>query len=661
MSPAALVVVTDDSSSEAFARALARVVKTVPSEVAVAAVSSRSPSLPASLARRVRRVRVRSAADVTPAADGLLAHPALAVVVSSRCRVSAHWWDSVRAAAAGLDGVLGVLDEIGSLTVKPAGAVPGTAPRVPLVGITGVEVGAVAVSSSDAHAPLPVKISATMIVKDEEAVLEECLTALAPWVDEIVVYDTGSTDSTVEIAQRCGARVVRGYWDDDFGAARNRSLEHCTHDWSFCVDADEVVTGGAAEVRARLARTSANILEVIVESTSWTGATSGDRIRSSRFFRRSQVAWSGSLHEQLVARPGSTARRGPDPLPCVLVHSGYQMTAVVEKDKAARNLAISSKVAAGTSPDDSDYVTAWTNHGRTLIVAGRLADGVEALTRVLDAGAQGPDVVLAGRCAVPALSQLGRLDEIERWMSALEGLEAAGTLANWRAQLALARGDLRGARAALTSIGPTTDAWGLPHDPAALAMTRIRTDMLDGELAAAVAAMQEQVAATPERVAIALVVELAGRSGKLLDDFIRSSPGVLLDRSLREAVGPLAPGAAHAWLTAWCAVHPEDPRPVVAGCVMAPRSTLEVMLQWSAAARHHGLAHLCPLRAYAQDERSDPASRCLAWALLAELFDDHDAVGAWQAALTAVPEEQLAALGAQLEELAPELLAAVTS
>ena len=47
--------------------------------------------------------------------------------------------------------------------------------------------------------------------------LPASLAALGDAVDEVVVYDTGSSDRTVEIAREAGARVVLGYWDEHFG------------------------------------------------------------------------------------------------------------------------------------------------------------------------------------------------------------------------------------------------------------------------------------------------------------------------------------------------------------------------------------------------------------------------------------------------------------
>jgi hypothetical protein len=659
MAADALVVVTDSADPRAFTRALARVVRTVPDGTGVAGVSARFPALPPALARRIRRVPVRSAGDVEAAAAGLLQRPGLVVVLGSGCTVAPGWWDSVATSASALGGSVGVLGRGGStVTLKPAGALPGAA-TVPLLVIEGVVASDGAQGAVTVRGREPALLSATMIVKDEEAVLEECLTALAPWVDEIVVYDTGSSDATVQIAERCGARVVSGYWDDDFAAARNRALVHCTHDWVFCVDADEVVRGDPRSVRAVLGSTDANVLGVLITSTTWRGGTAGHRMRADRLFRRSQLQWSGAVHERLVPRPRSEFRASADLLDCELLHSGYQAEVMKGKDKATRNGALAAKAAASVRPGEAGWTKAQCELGRSLLMTGQNEEALEVFARVL----QHPEdhaLLVAGRCAIPTAISLGRLDGAAEWVTALAGLESAGALATWRARIALGLGDLAGARAALI-FRPSDDAWGMPHDEAALDQVRTVLDILDGRLDAGLATIHRQMTDTPETVDLNLVVLLTRRFEEAsLTDLVRRSPQVLLERSLREAVSSLTPDVADEWLTAFGQVHPHDPRPVLAGCLLAVRLPLEAMVRWSALARHAGLADLCPLRAYASDERNDPASRCLALAVVVETFADAEVVEPWRASLMEVPEADLARLGEQLELLAPRLLAATT-
>jgi glycosyltransferase involved in cell wall biosynthesis len=57
-----------------------------------------------------------------------------------------------------------------------------------------------------------------MIVKNEERVIEKCLSSVKPIVDEIVIVDTGSTDRTKEIAKTFTDHLFDYKWEDDFSA-----------------------------------------------------------------------------------------------------------------------------------------------------------------------------------------------------------------------------------------------------------------------------------------------------------------------------------------------------------------------------------------------------------------------------------------------------------
>lgn len=83
------------------------------------------------------------------------------------------------------------------------------------------------------------KINLVMIVKNEERSLEQCLEQARGLVNEIVIADTGSTDRSVEIARKYGAKVWEYEWKDDFAAARNFALRHSDAEWNLILDADE--------------------------------------------------------------------------------------------------------------------------------------------------------------------------------------------------------------------------------------------------------------------------------------------------------------------------------------------------------------------------------------------------------------------------------------
>ncbi len=89
-------------------------------------------------------------------------------------------------------------------------------------------------------------IELNMIVKNGAAGLARCLTSVAPFIDRIVIGDTGSTDATPDIARQFGAELLRLPWEDDFARARNRVLAYRRCDWILVLDADEMLDHHAA-------------------------------------------------------------------------------------------------------------------------------------------------------------------------------------------------------------------------------------------------------------------------------------------------------------------------------------------------------------------------------------------------------------------------------
>lgn len=90
-------------------------------------------------------------------------------------------------------------------------------------------------------APNRPTLSLSMIVKNEERYLGQCLESVKNLVDEIVIVDTGSEDRTKDIARIFGARVYDFPWKGDFSEARNFSLSKAEGDWILILDADEVI------------------------------------------------------------------------------------------------------------------------------------------------------------------------------------------------------------------------------------------------------------------------------------------------------------------------------------------------------------------------------------------------------------------------------------
>ena len=84
-------------------------------------------------------------------------------------------------------------------------------------------------------------ISLCMIVKDEENVIERCLKSVKGIFDEIIIVDTGSSDSTKKIVSKYTDKIYDYKWNNDFSEARNYSFSKATCDYIMWLDADDVL------------------------------------------------------------------------------------------------------------------------------------------------------------------------------------------------------------------------------------------------------------------------------------------------------------------------------------------------------------------------------------------------------------------------------------
>lgn len=183
------------------------------------------------------------------------------------------------------------------------------------------------------------KLSLCMIVRDEERHLDGCLESFGPFVDQIVVVDSGSMDRTAEIAHRHGASVHHVPWRDDFSLARNESLRHATGQWVVWMDADDILPDGAgASLRALTGHEPAYAFTFTIENLGQAGRIESRFPQIRMFPNRIGVSFERPVHETLVP---SIEQRG---LPILATgicihHSGYADSDTVCR-KYDRNLSI---------------------------------------------------------------------------------------------------------------------------------------------------------------------------------------------------------------------------------------------------------------------------------------------------------------------------------
>jgi len=85
------------------------------------------------------------------------------------------------------------------------------------------------------------KLSVGLITYNEEKDLSRTLEAVKEIADEIVIVDNGSTDHTLDIAGKYGARIYSEEWKG-FGLQKNAVIEKCQGDWILLIDADEEIS-----------------------------------------------------------------------------------------------------------------------------------------------------------------------------------------------------------------------------------------------------------------------------------------------------------------------------------------------------------------------------------------------------------------------------------
>lgn len=92
-------------------------------------------------------------------------------------------------------------------------------------------------------------ISAFIIARDEESRIETAIRSVIDWVDEVIVVDSGSSDNTVDVAEKAGARVFYNEWNG-YGLQKRYAEDQCRNTWLLNIDADEEVT---AALRSEIA------------------------------------------------------------------------------------------------------------------------------------------------------------------------------------------------------------------------------------------------------------------------------------------------------------------------------------------------------------------------------------------------------------------------
>ena len=181
-------------------------------------------------------------------------------------------------------------------------------------------------------------ISLCMIVKNEENFIERCLKSVTELVDQIVVLDTGSNDNTVKIAKKYGAEVYDFNWNNDFSAARNRSIEYATCEWVLILDADEKIEKSSHHEIRKIIKHNDAPAAFEFRVVSDTGIQNKNESRVIRMFsNRYGIKFKNRIHEQITESLKSL-NVNILRVNAQIMHDGYNPNLVDQKAKQERNI-----------------------------------------------------------------------------------------------------------------------------------------------------------------------------------------------------------------------------------------------------------------------------------------------------------------------------------
>jgi len=223
-------------------------------------------------------------------------------------------------------------------------------------------------------------ISATIITQDEQKNVARAIESLR-CCDEIVVLDSGSTDRTVEIAAKLGARVEEAAWRG-YAGQKNLAAEKASHDWILSIDADEALSEALEaeiwQIKKNGPRYDAYTMPRMAQYLGrWILHSGWYPDRKVRLYDRRKATWVGDFVHESVRVDGRVGH-----LDCNLLHfTCDSLSEHLKRLDHYTTLAAEELVSRGCKVSWNDLVLdpAWAFLRSYFVKAGFL-DGLEGLT-----------------------------------------------------------------------------------------------------------------------------------------------------------------------------------------------------------------------------------------------------------------------------------------
>jgi len=188
-------------------------------------------------------------------------------------------------------------------------------------------------------------LSVAIITRNAASQLEGCLASVA-FAEEVVVVDSGSTDGTVELAARRGARVIPKEWLG-FGPQKQFAVDAAKHDWVLCLDADEALSPELREAIVAELKAPRGFVYAMARRNRflgrWLRHGEGYPDWSVRLFHRRHARWGNeTVHEKVSTQLPVLRLRGD-----LLHDSAESLEKYLDKQNRYTSLQAESMRAAG--------------------------------------------------------------------------------------------------------------------------------------------------------------------------------------------------------------------------------------------------------------------------------------------------------------------------
>ena len=230
-------------------------------------------------------------------------------------------------------------------------------------------------------------LSVVMIAKNSEQYLPVVLRSLKGVADEVVLIDTGSMDTTLDIAREHGCRIFEFPWSNDFAAAKNFGIEQARFSWILNVDTDEVLYDKKAKSVLASALLDDSVPAYIVWLDNLFDSGRIEPARGLRLFRNDhRIRFSNPVHESIgESLYANWPTFVPPLLEVHLRHYGYLSRNA--QGKHERNIVMMRRWTA-LAPDN---IFANYKLGTTLCEAGQKDEALTYLKKTFELFAKSSD------------------------------------------------------------------------------------------------------------------------------------------------------------------------------------------------------------------------------------------------------------------------------